>query len=589
MNATPCSRPAHRLTTPCATTVVLALLAGPALAAPAAPARDNAIAGPCTRVEIAPPVQVSVGKSTVIRPASAISRIVLGHPEGSRAGTPREGSVKAEGEHGSSGAAASTALAERDRLRPGVADIDVVLLGSTELFVLGKSLGSTHVVLQESSGRCTAVDVVVSLDTIGLQALLERMLPQEKDLRVSAAYDSIVLAGTVSDSTALTTVLELANAYVRSAGATGVSAPGMVSGMVGGINPRIINLLSTGAPQQVMLEVKVAEVSKAMLDQFGIDFSRAYASADGSTIRFLSGLLGGGAITAGQISGAGPSGAPLSSVGTVVGGSIPSSIATAGNVTQTLTTINGQVVPVYTTSYGTVPARGVTNLGVNAQKTDGVVKVLAEPTVMAISGQKGSFLAGGKIFIPVAVDNGSSGRTVTLEEKEFGVSVNFLPTVLGGGRINLEVASEVSELNAQGIAVTALGLNGSTILPTFTSRRAKTTVQLADGQSFAIGGLIKNNATTNVRAFPVLGEIPVLGALFRSTEFQTDKSELVFVITPRLVKPLAPGYALPTDRYVPPSRTDLHLFGRAEGRAAPVSDTAPAEPPQAPAAGFQVK
>jgi pilus assembly protein CpaC len=130
------------------------------------------------------------------------------------------------------------------------------------------------------------------------------------------------------------------------------------------------------------------------------------------------------------------------------------------------------------------------------------------------------------------------------------------------------------------------------ILPSFTSRRAKTTVQLVDGQSFAIGGLIKNNTTTNIRAFPVLGELPIIGALFRSTEFQTDKSELVFVITPRLVKPLPPGFALPTDNYVPPSRTDVHLHGRLEGRRpdAPAPEAAaPAAPGASAASGFQVK
>jgi pilus assembly protein CpaC len=399
-------------------------------------------------------------------------------------------------------------------------------------------------------------------------------------VRVSAAYESLVLSGTVSSSAALSRVLDLANAYVRGAG-----HGQQPSASLYGINPRIVNMLSTGAPQQVMLEVKVAEVAKSVMDQFGIDFSRAYASGDGSMIRFLSGIFGGGVATLGQISPTGTAGAPLSSVGTVVGGTIPSSIASAGNVTQTFTTVNGQAVPVYTTTYGTVPSRGVTNLSVNAQKTDGVVKILAEPTVMAISGQKGSFLAGGKIFIPVAVDNGTSGRTVTLEEKEFGVSVAFLPTVLDGGRINLEVASEVSELNREGVGLTVPGSSGLAVLPSFTSRRAKTTVQLADGQSFAIGGLIKNNMSTNVRAFPVLGELPVLGALFRSTEFQTDKSELVFVITPRLVKPLPPNYTLPTDHYVPPSRTDVHLRGRLEGR-----DDAPTPAqPDAAAPGFQLK
>ncbi len=575
---------------------VLALLAKPAAAAPNVPALVPATAtamatsrtpatatGRCSRLEIAPPVQLSVGKSTVLRPAGPISRILLGNAEGSRAGTPREAS--ADGDRDAKPAAAMNPAQERQR--PGVADVDVLLLGPTEVFLLGKTLGSTNLVLQEQSGRCTAVDVVVGLDVTGLQSLLLQLMPEEKDVRVNAAYESLVLSGTVSSAAAAARVVELANAYVRGAG-HGAAAPADLYG----VNPRIINLMGTGAPQQVMLEVKVAEVSKAVLDQFGIDFSRAYASGDGSTLRFLSGLLGGGAATLGQIAGAGASGAPLSSVGTVVGGSIPSNIASAGNVTQTLTTINGQVVPVYTTSYGTVPARGVTNLSVNAQKADGVVKVLAEPTVMAISGQKGSFLAGGKIFIPVAVDNGNGGRTVTLEEKEFGVSVAFLPTVLDSGRINLEVSSEVSELNREGVGLTVPGSAGLAVLPSFSSRRARTTVQLADGQSFAIGGLIKNNMTTNVRAFPVLGELPVLGALFRSTDFQTDKTELVFVITPRLVKPLPPDYTLPTDRYVPPSRTDVHLHGRLEGsrRDEAASSAASTEATGvAPAAGFQLK
>ncbi|WP_298235035.1 pilus assembly protein N-terminal domain-containing protein, partial [uncultured Azohydromonas sp.] len=554
-------------------------------AATAAPQRGEA-PGQCARVEIAPPVHVSAGKSTVIRPASPIRRILLGNAEGSRAVAPRPSAPA------SAAAPGTPPVVEEAQLRPGVADIDVLLLGPTEVYVLGKALGTTNVVLLEQSGRCTAVDVIVSMDTGALQALLTQLMPQEKEVRVSVAYDSIVLSGTVSDSAALAHVLEITNAYVRGAAVGGSGSSGS---NVAGINPRIVNMLSVGAPHQVMLEVKVAEVSKSLMDQFGIDFSRAYASADGSMIRFLSGIFGGNNAAMGQLSGTGGAGTPLSSVGAVIGGSIPSAVgAAAGNVTQTLGTVNGQVVPQFTTSYGTVPARNVTNLGINAQKTDGLVKILAEPTVMAISGQKGNFLAGGKIFIPVAVDNGNNGRTVTLEEKEFGVSVNFLPTVLGGGRINLEVATEVSELNREGVGLTVPGASGLAVLPAFTSRRAKTTVQLADGQSFAIGGLIRNNFTTNLRAFPVLGELPVLGALFRSTSFQNDKSELLFVITPRLVKPLPTGYALPTDHVTPPDRVQLHLMGRLEGStdktAAPAAgaDGAPATE-TAGAAGFQVK
>ena len=203
----------------------------------------------------------------------------------------------------------------------------------------------------------------------------------------------------------------------------------------------------------------------------------------------------------------------------------------------------------------------------DAQKRDGLIKVLAEPNIMAISGQEASFLAGGKIFIPVSQTNNGGTPTITLEEKEFGVAVKFTPTVLEGGRINLKVSPEVSDLNKEGIGITATGISTTAILPSFTTRRATTTVQLFDGQSFAIGGLIKNNVTSNIKALPGLGEVPVLGALFRSTDFQTDRSELVFIITPHLVKPLPADYKLPTDEYIPPTRGDVFLQGKMEGRA----------------------
>ena len=527
----------------------------PLAAARAAPVRALALplvaptaqlASPCSRVEVAPAVQIAVGKSTVIKPLAPLVRILLGNPENARAARPSEAGGGKKGDE-----AAPVALPVA--LRPGVADVDVLLLGPSEIYLLGKSIGSTNVVMLDRSGTCTAFDVVVGLDTNALQAVIGQLLPDEKGIHVSAAFDSVVLSGTISDAEALVRVTDLANAYVR-AGEGGGGGGGGAAG-----NPRIVNLLSVGAPQQVMLEVKVAEISKNLLDQFGIDFSRAYVPGDGSMLRFLSGIFGGRAGIAGQISGTNQ-GVPYSSVDAVVGGTVPVPGVAGGNVT---VTYDQQGRAVYTTTYGTVPGRNVSNIGLNMQKNDGVVKILAEPTVMAISGQTGSFLAGGKIFIPVAQTNDAGGRIVTLEEKEFGVSVKFTPTVLGGGRINLKVRPEVSELSATGITIT--GLSGTAVLPSFTSRKAETTVQLMDGQSFAIGGLIKNNTTTNIAAFPFLGEIPVIGALFRSTSFQTDRSELVFVITPRLVKPLPADYKLPTDNYVPPTRSELILHGRVEG------------------------
>jgi pilus assembly protein CpaC len=156
--------------------------------------------------------------------------------------------------------------------------------------------------------------------------------------------------------------------------------------------------------------------------------------------------------------------------------------------------------------------------------------------------------------------------TITLEEKEFGIGVKFTPTVLGGSRINLKMVSEVSDLSQTGSPFATV--NGVTaVLPSFTVRRADTTVQLNDGQSFVIAGLIKNNMTETIKRFPGLGEVPVLGALFRSSEFQKDQTELMFVITPRLVKPLATAPRLSTDNYVPPTRGEVYLNGSLESAA----------------------
>jgi pilus assembly protein CpaC len=203
-------------------------------------------------------------------------------------------------------------------------------------------------------------------------------------------------------------------------------------------------------------------------------------------------------------------------------------------------------------------------IDIDAENSDGLVKILAEPNLVAISGQEASFLAGGKIFIPVARSVEGGGTTITLEEKEYGVGVKFTPTVLEGGRIHLRVSPEVSELSQTGSPFTTA--NGqTTILPSFTTRRAQTSVQLMDGQSLAIAGLIKNNARQAMDAVPGLGEVPVLGALFRSNAFQGDRSELMFVITPRLIRPIDPAHRLPTDGYAPPSRSELYLGNRLEG------------------------
>ena len=428
------------------------------------------------------------------------------------------------------------AVASRSVGNPGV--LQAKLIAPQTLYLLGVNIGTTNMIVQGANGTCTVVDVIVNIDPEGLQQTLSQLMPDEKNIKVTSAADSVILTGTVEDAVAADNAVQIANAFVRrqaaqsaqtfekdsvtggEAGATVVSFQqgqggqgGQRAGNLAGQSPRVINLLSVSAQQQVMLEVKVAEVSKTLLDQLGAQAIFGGTSKYGLITNFLSNSAG----LIGKLRG------------------------------------NG--------------------ISLDAEKNEGLIKILAEPTVMAISGQEGSFLAGGTIFIPVAQNNNGIA-TITLEEKEFGVGLKFTPTVLSGGRINIKVAPEVSELNRDGVALSAGGA-GTAIFPSFTTRRASTTVQLRDGQTFAIGGLIKNNTTTNIKAFPILGEIPILGALFRSTDFQKDRSELIFLVTPHLVKPLAGNYRLPTDNYTDPSRTDLFLNGRME---APNPTSLPAKP-----------
>ncbi len=523
---------------------------------------DTAAVPACTNEVIAPaPVNVTIGKSSMVKLPAPIVRRTLGNEE----------------------------------------IVQARMLSGNVLYLLGIATGSTNMVLQDRSGNCTLMDVVVAIDTGAFTEKFNQLFPDEKDVQISAAGDMLVLSGSVSDSIRADAVVALAQAYLRPvkpriAGAAGGAVPvalaGNVASDVSGSAkvPGIVNMLSVAAPQQVMLEVKVAEVSKTLLDSFGIDFSRAFVSANGNSIQFLSGIFGGAAAAMGQISGTGPGGVPLSSAGAVVGGTLPGAAGAGGNVTVTYDANNR---PVYTTTYGTVPGRGVTSIGVDAKHNNGLVKILAEPTVVALSGHEGSFLSGGKIFIPI-VQNANGASTITLQEEDFGVGLRFTPTVLDHGRINLRVSPEVSELSSQGVSVTASSTGGTSILPLITTRRAMTTVQLYDGQSFIIGGLIKNNVTQNINAFPVLGELPIIGALFRSADFQSDKSELVFLITPHIAKATQPDIALPTDHFVEPTRSELFLQGKMEGdhvraEKSKPSDATPMPKPVDPSDGIEMK
>lgn len=456
-----------------------------AAAAPAAP-RTTLPARNCTAIHTEDPTTVTLGKSVVIPLNSPMARILV------------SGQTPGAGQ-----AATPMAANAQQQMQNGMGDIEVQLLSPRDLFFRGRKSGSMNVILQNAQGACFIKDVIVTMDPGPLQAKLSELMPEERSIRVQGADNALVLSGEISNPLRLDDVVTLAGAYSDS--------------------KKIVNLLRTTSPHQVMLEVKIAEVSKTLLDKLGSSLSGQRIASNGqNSYSILSNFLSGG-----------------------------SGVLSALRI-------------------------GKGSISIDGQKDDGLVRILAEPNIMAISGQQASFLSGGKIFIPVAQTNTNGVPVMSLEEKEFGIGVKFTPTVLGNSRVNLKLVSEVSDLSQTGSPFTSI--NGVTsVIPSLTVRRADTTVQLNDGQSLVIAGLIKNNITEAVKRFPGLGEIPVLGALARSTEFQTDQTELMFIITPRLVQALAEAPRVPTDNHVPPSRAERYLNGALESsKPAPAGKTAPA-------------
>jgi len=427
----------------------------------------------------------------------------------------------------------------RNRTLGNPAIAEAALVSQRTLYLVGMSVGTTNMIVQGRSGACQMIDVNVTVDAEGLQRSLAQLLPNERGIRVSSAAGNLVLAGRVSSAQAAAQAVGIASAYAGAQPTQQQQASTASFGNGGSISQQstsvskgaeVINMMTVDSPQQVMLEVKVAEVSKTLLNQLG------------SAVNIQGGF------------------------GSWTGALVSSLLAGVGN--------------------GIVASKANNkpfNLALDAQKSDNLGKILAEPNLVTLSGQEASFLAGGRVFIPVPQSYGTGGSTITLQEEEFGVGLKFTPTVLAGGRVNLKVAPEVSELSPTGVTVSATNVSGAAILPLITTRRASTTVQMNDGESFAIGGLIQNNITGALKALPGIGEVPVLGALFRSTSFQQDRTELIFIITVHLVKPLPAGdYPLPTDSFAQTSEAAVYATGNMEGHRPVAQPAAGAANPNAP-------
>ncbi|MGH1415026.1 MAG: type II and III secretion system protein family protein [Pelagimonas sp.] len=384
---------------------------------------------------------------------------------------------------------------------PSIADIST--LSDRSIYVLGVSPGTTTLTLLDGQGRLIAnVDVRVAADVTEFKERLRQILPDEK-IEVRTANDGIVLSGTASSTARMQRALDLAERY----------AP-----------ERVSNLMTVGGIQQVMLKVRFAEMQRTVGKQL-----RASLATGGSVLGGDLGLeIGTG------------NAAPGAHVDQVANKLFPEGIDTEGAA---LLGFN----------------MGGLEVGIllEALESKGVVRTLAEPNLTALSGQEAKFLAGGEYPVPVSQQN----NTITIEFKPFGVELNFIPRVMDGDLINLEMEAAVSSIdNTNGISLSDI------TVAAFKRRETQTTVELRDGESFAIAGLLMDDFTDLNGQVPWLGDVPVLGALFRSAEYQREQSELVIIVTPHLVTPTrGEALALPTDRVTPPTERDLFLRGRVAG------------------------
>ncbi|EPR44148.1 type II and III secretion system protein [Desulfovibrio sp. X2] len=397
---------------------------------------------------------------------------------------------------------------------------DVMLLSPRQIYLNAKKTGSTSLTVWVASGRVSAVyDLIVTPDVTPLKEMLHKILPEERGIHVMVAGDSVTLSGTASSAASLSSAVTLAEAY----------AP-----------KKVVNLMRVGGVQQVMLEVRVAEMSRTLARRLGINLAYAFE----------------GQLLHGQVF--------HTFLNQLTAFDKEGKFILSNDVDMAFTFKQGGA---YWSAF------------IDALKENGVVKVLAEPNLVCLSGEKADFLAGGEIPIPIPQGLG----TVAVQFKSFGVGLSFRPTVLGGKRISLEVNPEVSELDFSN----AISISGVTI-PAITTRRASTVVELDSGQSFAIAGLIKDSMREDVQRFPVLGDVPILGSLFRDSAFQKNESELVIIVTPHLVKPLdMAAQTLPTDGFKEPNDVEFYLFGDTQGGRFDLGlNSAPAVKGSGPESGF---
>jgi pilus assembly protein CpaC len=421
--------------------------------------------------------------------------------------------------------------------------VDILVINSREIYMVGKRLGTTNAIVWDRKKRVQEIiGLQVTHDLADLKQKLHRFLPGE-NIQVESTQESIVLSGEVSCPQKMDAALDLATTYL-------VTEQDKDSKK--NKSSRVLNLLQIGGAQQVLLEVKVAEISRSLVRKLDIDFTLFSAKTP-----WKLGAVNGGAsfpdavisdpllgnVRIPHFSGEGVWGPPVTEFAPS-----NSEIDNTGLFMQYLS--------------GDILFESV----IDVAKNQGLAKVLAEPNLTTLSGQEAKFISGGEFPIPIPQDNGN----VTVEFKEYGVGLVFVPVVLDSGLVSLKVNVSVSELaddNAIRLGF-AEGLSSSDyFIPALTKRAANATVEVPSGQTIAIAGLINENLRESLRKFPGLGDLPILGNLFRSQEFVKGQTELIIFVTPHFAKPFNPELAkLPTDDFVEPSDTEFYLLGKMEGR-----------------------
>ena len=406
---------------------------------------------------------------------------------------------------------------------------DVQLMAPNQVMIFGKRTGETSFMATDSKGATLAErTVLVSQDLAPLREDLDAAIPGNR-IHAKAVPNGIVLTGEATDPTAVADAYKIAMRYMPSGG-------------------DIINRVQVAGSNQIQIRVRFAEVQRNIDNTLGFNW-QSVGNFGGP---FTFGLANGNIVNG---TGSG-----------VFNQNLSTGLFPRPNNT-TLNLPNGVL--------GT--ALNINHLSldnmIDALAQEGLITILAEPNLTAMSGETANFLAGGEFPIPIPQGNG----TISIEFKSYGISLAFTPTLLNGNRVSLHVRPEVSELTQTGAIVI-----GEVTVPALTTRKAETTVEVSSGESFAIAGLMDNSQAQTINKFPGLGDMPVIGTLFRSSHFQNGQTELVVIITPYIVKPTSQKLALPTDGLAPPSESE-RIFGDRTNSADPTARPMSGEPIAIPA------